>query len=89
VLYEGWDALVYQQLQPISSDTSQAVRRTVWFVRDDIELWWRGEASHQERPWSPATFRAAARAAGLKLLHDEQPARDVPCVSYALRQASA
>jgi SAM-dependent methyltransferase len=89
VLYESPDALVYQQLQPISSDTSQAVRRTVWFVRDDIELWWRGEASHIERPWSPATFRQAARAAGLRLLYEAQTDSDVPCVPYALRRAPA
>jgi SAM-dependent methyltransferase len=86
VLYDGPDALVYQQLQPMSSDTSQAVRRTVWFVRDDIERWWRGEASHRERPWSPADVAQAAREAGLNLLDGEQFASDISCVPYALRQ---
>jgi SAM-dependent methyltransferase len=87
VLHDGSDALVYQQLQPISSDTSRAVRRTVWFVRDDLELWWRGEAAHIERPWSPAECARAARAVGLRLLDGEQSASDVSCVPYALKQS--
>jgi SAM-dependent methyltransferase len=89
VLYDGPDALAYQQLQPLSSDTPQTVRRVVWFVRDDIELWWRGETAHNERPWSAAEFARVARAAGFNLLYGAQTASDVPCVPYILEQALA
>jgi SAM-dependent methyltransferase len=88
VLYDGPDALAYQQLQPLSSATSHTMRRMVWFVRE-IDLWWRGEAAHDERPWSTAEVARAARGAGFKLLHGEQTASAVPCAPYILEQAPA
>jgi SAM-dependent methyltransferase len=75
VLHNDGDYVAYTRLhREKTGHTLQ--QRVVWLVRE-IELWWRGEETHQQRLWRPAHLHKALRSAGdrrgasLRLLQEE------------------
>lgn len=92
VVFDSPDLLVYNRLS-YDADQGIARGRIVWFVRE-IERWWRGEETHQERSWGDDEVRAALASAGLELLARRTPRweiapADAPRVVYDCVKALA
>jgi SAM-dependent methyltransferase len=71
VVFDSSQLLVYNRLS-YDSERRLARGRIVWFVRE-VEHWWRGEETHQERAWDDDEVLAALSAAGLRLVARRTP----------------
>ncbi|NTV62790.1 MAG: class I SAM-dependent methyltransferase [Oscillochloris sp.] len=85
VVFDSPDMLVYNRLS-YDDERGLARGRIVWFVRE-IDRWWRGEETHDERTWQDEEVLAALHAAGLTLLARRTPAwlptsTDAPRIVY-------
>jgi SAM-dependent methyltransferase len=90
VVFDSPDLLVYNRLS-YDAERRIARGRIVWFVRE-IDRWWRGEETHEERAWGDDEVVSALGAAGLLVAARRTPAwdlapADAPRVVYEARAA--